>query len=152
MLKPILLVSAVALIAFSSSTVRAAAQDAASKTKITADSQSKAKKLYAMDCALCHGATGDGKTDLAKDMQLTLMDWTDPKTLADHSDQELFKVIREGKGKMPAEEANRAKDDEVWNLIVLIRSFGKAGAPAAAPATAAPATTPAPSSSAPGSN
>jgi mono/diheme cytochrome c family protein len=153
MLKPILLVSAVALIAFSSSTVPAAAQDnyAATKTKITADSQSKAKKLYAIDCALCHGATGDGKTDLAKDMQLTLLDWTDPKSLADHQDQELFKIIRDGKGKMPAEDASRAKDDEVWNLIVYIRTFGKAGAPSAAPTSATPAA-PASPTSAPGAN
>ena len=48
----------------------------------TAESQAKAKKLYAMDCALCHGDDGDGKTDLAKDMQLTMIDWTDPKSLA----------------------------------------------------------------------
>jgi mono/diheme cytochrome c family protein len=141
MLKPILLVSAVALIAFSLPAVPAAAQEAPSKVKVTADSQAKAKKLYAIDCALCHGATGDGKTDLAKDMQLTLLDWTDQKSLADHPDQELFKIIRDGKGKMPAEDASRAKDDEVWNLIIYIRSFGKAqpAAPAAAPAPAAPA-------------
>ena len=36
-----------------------------------------------MDCALCHGDNGDGKTDVAKDMGLTLVDWTDPKTLSD---------------------------------------------------------------------
>jgi mono/diheme cytochrome c family protein len=148
MLKPIQFVSAVALIAFSGSVLQAAAQDnyAATKVKVTADSQAKAKKLYAMDCALCHGATGDGKTDLAKDMQLTLLDWTDSKSLADHQDQELFKIIRDGKGKMPAEDANRAKDDEVWNLIVYIRALGKAQ-PAAAPAAAA-----APGNPAPGSN
>jgi len=149
MLKPFLLVSAVALFAVAPSTSPlASAQDAATKTKVTADSQAKAKKLYAIDCALCHGASGDGKTDLAKDMQLTLIDWTDSKSLAGIQDQELFKTIRNGKGKMPAEDAGRAKDDEVWNLIVYIRSLGKnvpASEPAAAPA---PPTnvTPAPSS------
>jgi mono/diheme cytochrome c family protein len=110
------------------------AQDAATKTKVTADSQAKAKKVYAIDCALCHGATGDGKTDLAKDMQLTLTDWTDPKSLA-APDQELFNVIRNGKDKMPPEEKGRASDDEIWNLIVYIRSFSK-GQPAA-PASSA---------------
>jgi mono/diheme cytochrome c family protein len=140
MLKPILFVSAVAF-AFGVLTVQSVAQDAASKVKVTADSQAKAKALYAMDCALCHGATGDGKTDLAKDMQMTLLDWTDPKSLADRHDQDLFKIIREGKDKMPAEDAGRAKDDEVWNLIVFIRGLGKAGAaPAAQPAAPAPGT------------
>jgi hypothetical protein len=56
-------------------------------------------------------------------------------------DQELFNTIRHGKGKMPAEEAGRAKDDEVWNLIIYIRSLAQS-APAA-PVTP-PAATPAP--------
>jgi len=149
MLKPVLFVSAVALFAIALSTSPTAlAQDAATKTKVTNDSQTKAKKLFAIDCALCHGATGDGKTDLAKDMQLNLLDWTDAKSLADTQDSELFKTIRGGKGKMPAEDKGRATDDEVWNLIVYIRSLGKAqpaSAPAAAPAASpAPATAPAP--------
>ncbi len=134
MLKPVLVVVAVALFAIAPTASRTAqGQDAATKTKVTADSQAKAKKLYAIDCALCHGATGDGKTDLAKDMQLTLLDWTDDKSLASMQDSELFKTIRNGKNKMPAEDAGRAKDDEVWNLVVYIRSLGKAQ-PAAAPA------------------
>jgi mono/diheme cytochrome c family protein len=144
MLKPVLVV-AVALFAIAPSASPAAqAQDAATKTKVTSDSQAKAKKLYAIDCALCHGASGDGKTDLAKDMQLTLLDWTDEKSLAGMQDSELFKTIRNGKNKMPAEDVGRAKDDEVWNLVVYIRSLGKAQ-PAAAPATAPAATPAAPS-------
>src|SRR5579863_8242650 len=146
MLKPFLLVSAVALFAIALSTPPSAfSQEAAGKTKVTAESQSKAKKLYAIDCALCHGATGDGKTDIATSMQLNLVDWTDPKTLATTQDSDLFKTIRNGKGKMPAEDSGRAKDDEVWNLIVYIRNFSK-NAPAATPAAtpaAAPATAPA---------
>src|ERR1700744_2004411 len=134
MLKQFLLVFAVALFwIIPSVTYAAAAQEAATKAKITPDSQAKAKKLYARDCALCHGETGDGKTDLAKDMQLTMTDWTDPKSLASVQDQDLFKTIREGKDKMPAEEAGRAKDDDVWNLIVYIRGLSKGGP--AAPAT-----------------
>ncbi len=145
MLKPVLFVVAVALFAIAPSvSPTAQAQDAATKTKVTPESQAKAKKLYAIDCALCHGATGDGKTDLAKDMQLTLLDWTDQKSLAGMQDNDLFKTIRNGKNKMPAEDAGRAKDDEVWNLIVYIRSLGKAQPAAAPAATPAAAPTPAP--------
>jgi mono/diheme cytochrome c family protein len=91
----------------------------------TAASQEKAKKLFEVDCAMCHGANGDGRTDLARDMQLTLGDWTDPKTLAGKPDQELFNAIRNGKDKMPSETVGRAKDDEVWNLIHYIRGMSK---------------------------
>lgn len=147
MLKPFLLLSAVALYLLAPVAVpfAEAQATAASKVKATAESQAKAKKLYGMDCALCHGATGDGKTDLAKDMQLTMADWTDPKSLSSAVDQELFNVIRNGKGKMPAEEVGRAKDDDVWNVIIYIRKFAQGqpastanqppGAPTAASAT-----------------
>jgi cytochrome c5 len=111
------------------------------------EGMAKAKKVYEMDCALCHGATGDGKTDLAKDMQLTLMDWSDPKTLAGQSDQNLIDIIRKGKGQMPPEDAARATNDEVKNMVLLIRKVAKEqGAPGAvAPAAEpAPAQTPAP--------
>ena len=125
-----------------------AAQDATNSVKPTSGSQAQAKNLYARDCALCHGEDGSGKTDLAKDMKLTLLDWTDPKSLANRSDKELFHTIRVGKDSMPPEEEGRAKDAEVWNLIIYLRGFSKgqtspAAAPAAAPAEA-PATAPAP--------
>src|ERR1700691_4849191 len=40
--------------------------------KPTAESQSRAKTLYRMDCAMCHGDNGNGKTELATGMELTL--------------------------------------------------------------------------------
>jgi mono/diheme cytochrome c family protein len=99
------------------------------------ESQAKAKRLYSQDCAMCHGDNGNGKTDLAKDMSMTLGDWTDPKTLANTPDSDMFNAIRNGKGKMPAEAEGRAGNNEVWHLILYIRSMSKSqpAAPAAAP-------------------
>jgi mono/diheme cytochrome c family protein len=141
MLKPFLLLSAVILFVIAAPApapmlaAGTSPQDAApastNPVKPTAASQAQAKGIYARDCALCHGDNGSGKTDLAKDMQLTLLDWTDSKSLANRSDKELFHTIREGKDKMPAEDVGRAKDDEVWNLIIYIRGMSK-GQPAAA--------------------
>jgi mono/diheme cytochrome c family protein len=96
--------------------------------KPTAASQAKAKTMYGIDCSVCHGDNGNGKTDLATSMNLTLTDWTDPKSLADKSDADLYKIIREGKGQMPPEDAGRAKDDDVWNLVTYIRNFSKSAA------------------------
>ena len=56
------------------------------------------RRFIRIDCAVCHGDNGNGKTDLATSMSLTLTDWTDPKSLADKSDGDLFKIIRDGKG------------------------------------------------------
>ncbi len=141
MLKPLLFVSAVVLfgIAVSSASgptpqvsTPAAASGQKNPVKPTEKSQARAKVIYTMDCAVCHGDNGNGKSDLATSMQLTLDDWTDPKTLAAKSDQDLFKIIRNGKDKMPPEDPSRAKDDEVWNLVIYIRNLSK-GQPAAVP-------------------
>lgn len=139
MLKPFLFASAVVLFGITaSSALGPTPQDAAAgqknPVKATEKSQARAKEIYAVDCALCHGDSGNGKTDLAQAMQVTLDDWTDPKALANRPDAELFNAIRNGKGKMPAEAEGRAKDTEVWNLILYIRGMAKQSAapPAAA--------------------
>ena len=148
MLKPFLLLSAVILLVIAPTPTPtlasgASPQDASSKS--TPAAREKAKKVYAMDCAACHGDNGNGKTDLATSMNVTLDDWTDPKTIAAKSDQDLFTAIRKGTDKMPAEDASRAKDDEVWALVVYIRNFSKnQPAAPAAPAADAPAPAPAP--------
>ena len=102
--------------------------------KATPESLAKAKKTYGFDCAMCHGANGNGKTDLAKDMQLVLSDWTDPKALDGKTDGDLFQAIRSGKGKMPPEDASRAKDDDIWNLVTYVRNMAKKNAVASTPA------------------
>lgn len=148
MLKPFLLVAAVVLFVIAPASTPnpvsgASPQDASSGAagKSTPASREKAKKLYAIDCAACHGDNGNGKTDLATSMNVTIEDWTDTKSLAGKSDQELFDAIRKGKGdKMPAEDASRAKNEDVWALVEHIRNFSK-NQPAA---PAAPAETPAP--------
>jgi cytochrome c len=92
--------------------------------KPTPEGLTHAKKLYAMDCAICHGATGDGKGELAGDMKPPLKNFTDPAALNDFTDGELYYVIKNGKGQMMAE-GDRTKPGDVWNLVLLVRSFAK---------------------------
>jgi cytochrome c len=114
--------------------------------KPTAESQARAKMLYRRDCAFCHGDTGDGKNT----MDVALEDWTNPSTLASKADSDLFATIRNGVGdKMPPEDAGRANDTEIWNLIIYIHTLSKnhPASPASAPVPApsdAPAPAPAP--------
>jgi len=145
MLKPFVLLSAVVLFVTTPIPTPTLAAGGApqdnNSPKTTPSSREKAKKLYAVDCAMCHGDNGNGKTDLATSMQLTLLDWTNPKSLASVQDKDLFDAIRKGKGeKMPPESEDRAKDGDVWALIAYIRAFskGQPAAPADAPPPAAP--------------
>jgi mono/diheme cytochrome c family protein len=90
----------------------------------TSESQAKAKKVYGYDCALCHGVTGNGKGDMVETLNLKLKDLTDPSALSGMTDGELFYIIKNGKGQMPAE-GDRAKTDDLWNMVILVRSFAK---------------------------
>jgi mono/diheme cytochrome c family protein len=92
--------------------------------KTTPESLAHAKKIYGYDCAMCHGVNGDGKGDVVSDLKLTLKDYTDPNALKDLSDGEIFYIIKNGKGQMPGE-GDRAKPEDVWNMVVLVRSFSK---------------------------
>jgi mono/diheme cytochrome c family protein len=83
-------------------------------------SLAKARKMYGYDCALCHGATGNGKGELAATMNLK--DYTDPAALRDLTDGELFYIIQNGRGQMPGESA-RESTEEAWNMVILVRSF-----------------------------
>ena len=100
------------------------AAPAVNPVKPTPESQAHAKKIWGYDCAMCHGANGNGKGDLAGEMKPPLKDYTDPAALKDISDGELFYVIKNGKGQMPPE-GDRAKPDDLWNMVVLVRSFAK---------------------------
>jgi mono/diheme cytochrome c family protein len=97
--------------------------------KPTPDSLARAKKIYGYDCAMCHGANGNGKGDVVEDLKLKLKDYTDPASLKDMTDGEMFYVITKGKGQMPGE-GERMKPEEAWNMVIYVRSFSKGGASA----------------------
>ncbi len=109
--------------------------------KPTEASISDGKKLYGYQCAMCHGENGDGKTELAESMKLTMKDYTNRDTLKDFTDGALFYVLEKGKNNMPGQEG-RMSATQKWNLVNFIRSLSKKPAetpkPAAPPKAAAP--------------
>ncbi|HEY5213928.1 MAG TPA: cytochrome c [Acidobacteriaceae bacterium] len=92
--------------------------------KPTPEGMAHAKKMYGYDCAVCHGDNGNGKSDLALQSKLTMKDWTDPAALKGMTDGELFYIITHGQGTMPGE-GDRAKPEDIWNMVVIVRSFSK---------------------------
>jgi mono/diheme cytochrome c family protein len=92
--------------------------------KPTAVSLASGKKVYATDCAMCHGKAGGGDGDLASDMKLTLKDYRSADALKGMSDGEMYEVIVKGKGQMSGEEG-RLKPNQVWDLVNYVRSLGK---------------------------
>jgi len=100
-------------------------EEAAKKNPIrfTEASVDRGKKVFVTQCALCHGEKGDGTGDLAKEMTLTLPDFTKPDALAKRTDGELFAIIGRGKEPMPSQKG-RMTEPQVWNLVNYLRALG----------------------------
>jgi len=111
------------------SAVSVTASRQANPVEATPESLERGKKRYSYDCALCHGDDGAGKGEAAKAEKLKLSDFTDPATLRDKPDGELFYVIKNGRDRMPPE-GDRAEANDIWDLVNYIRSLAKKPAPA----------------------
>lgn len=91
--------------------------------KFTQTSADRGKKIYSYQCAMCHGASGDGKGDLVADLKATVPDFTKPETLKNRTDGELFAILGQGKEPMPAQ-AGRMPDRQKWDLVNYMRVLG----------------------------
>lgn len=95
--------------------------------KPSAESMARAKKWWTLDCVMCHGKNGDGKGETALEMKLKIVDFTNPATLKDRTDGEIFYIIKNGHEDMPPE-GQRIKPEENWDLVNYVRSLAKKGA------------------------
>jgi len=89
--------------------------------KFTENSVARGKKTYASQCTMCHGQNADGKGDAVADMNITPPDFTKPETLKDRTDGDLFAILTQGSGVMPAQQ-ERMKDKQKWDLINFLRA------------------------------
>lgn len=96
----------------------------ANPVRPTEFSIAEGRRVYKTQCAMCHGAAGDGKGELAEVMALKLLDYRDAAALKDFTDGELFYVLNKGKGQMPGQEG-RMKPAQQWHLINFIRWLAK---------------------------
>lgn len=92
--------------------------------KATPEGLSAIKKIYGYDCAMCHGAAGDGKGDVAASMNLSLKDWRSTSAVSEMSDADMFDIIVKGKGKMVGE-GDRLKPEQAWTMVHYVRSIAK---------------------------
>ena len=90
----------------------------------SASSIAQGKKLFTIDCVMCHGQEGDGKGELAVAMKLSPPNYRDENAMKKFSDGDLFDIITNGKGGMPAE-GKRATAEQIWSLVNYVRSFAQ---------------------------
>jgi cytochrome c6 len=74
---------------------------------------------FKTNCAACHGADGRGQGPMGKALHVKDLASDDVQA---QSDQDLKKIIAEGKGKMPAYKGKLA-DADIAALVTFIRSL-----------------------------
>ena len=99
----------------------------------TAKSIESGKRLYLRLCVECHGAGGDGNSEMAtileKSGKVPPGDLTDDNWKLGANDGEIFAVIRDGSGTNLAMKGLNGRpgivDEDMWNLVNYIRSLHK---------------------------
>ena len=85
---------------------------------------------YALYCASCHGESGDATGPLASSLAVQPADHTDGAYMNRLSDAYLYQVIDEGgpavgKSHIMAAWGGTMADEQIWNLVVFIRSLAE---------------------------
>jgi mono/diheme cytochrome c family protein len=84
------------------------------------DAQAEAQRTFAMVCARCHGPDGSGAS-LTPSLA-TARNFRDAAFHEERSDEDLARVIRDGKGAMPPF-ANVYPPEQIAALVQVIRGF-----------------------------
>jgi Tol biopolymer transport system component/mono/diheme cytochrome c family protein len=99
------------------------------------------QRLYAANCAVCHGAAGKGDGPSGVGLNPRPADFSQHMVPGKHTDGQVFLGIKNGfpGTAMPAW-SGRLSDEQIWQLVTYLRTFGQNGVPSSAPllGTAAP--------------
>jgi mono/diheme cytochrome c family protein len=79
------------------------------------------KVLYKAKCASCHGIDGSANTAIGKNLKAKDLRSAETQKM---SDEKLYQIIAEGRGKMPAFERSLG-EDRCRQLVVFIRELAK---------------------------
>lgn len=85
----------------------------------TAAAQSGGADVYSGKCAMCHGAKGLGDTPAGKMLQVPSLK---SAAIVKASNGELFAAVKNGKGKMPAENG-KLTDEQIRAVIAYVRTL-----------------------------
>ena len=83
--------------------------------------QSSGVDIYKAKCLMCHGPDGMANNPAGK--ALKAVSFKDPAVIK-ASDAELFAAVKNGKGKMPAENG-KLTDDQIKTVIKYVRTLEK---------------------------
>ena len=77
--------------------------------------------LFKAKCVACHGADASGNTPMGKNLKIRDLRSAE---VQGQSDAELFKIISNGKGKMPAY-GKSLSEEQIHKLVAFVRAQAK---------------------------
>ena len=80
------------------------------------------KAIFKKRCAVCHGKTGAADGPMSKILKPPPPSFADAGHMAKRSDEELLKIIKEGKKPMPAY-SGKLTEEQIQNVLAYIRSL-----------------------------
>ena len=89
----------------------------------TPENIAEGKRYFSSQCAMCHGADGKGRGDLAISLQMEVPDFTNATRESRRTDGDLFYILTNGHGDMPGEGEDRLSEKVRWNMILYVRSL-----------------------------
>ena len=92
----------------------------------SADARARGRVLFAANCALCHGETGDGHGQRAAGFAKAPANFTDPYWRRGVTPRRVFFVIREGLRGTPMPSWGYLSEGETWDLVAYVLSLGPA--------------------------
>jgi cbb3-type cytochrome c oxidase subunit III len=81
--------------------------------------------IFKSACVACHGKDGTGRGVLAHLIQIAMIDFTMSENMKDMSDEELVKLIREGKGDYMPSWQGSLSDDEIIDVASYVRLLAR---------------------------
>jgi mono/diheme cytochrome c family protein len=96
----------------------------ANPIKSNGESIAAGKALWNLHCASCHGKKGLGDGSKAAQLKTTPQDMS-KADLQSQSDGSIYYKIAEGRDDMPSFKKKIPESEDIWNLVVFIRTLKK---------------------------
>jgi cbb3-type cytochrome c oxidase subunit III len=81
--------------------------------------------IFKSACVACHGKDGTGRGVLAHLIQIAMIDFTMSENMKGMSDEDLVKLIREGKGDYMPSWKGALSDDEITDVASYVRMLAR---------------------------
>ncbi|MBI3401627.1 MAG: cytochrome c [Acidobacteria bacterium] len=86
------------------------------------DARVRGRALFLEHCALCHGASADGRGERREGLARPPRDFTDPQWRQTTSARRVYFAIREGVQGSPMPAWKALDDDSAWDLVGYVLS------------------------------